>query len=72
MIGSVENIISSPRGAFMKHYRVYKLSDSDGRIVAGKDVLAPDDEEAMEKADRDEDCPVCEVWQGTKKVGSIT
>lgn len=55
----------------MKHYRVYKLSDRDGGIVKGKDVEAADDGEAMEAARDDEDCPVCEVWQGTKKVGSI-
>lgn len=55
----------------MKHYRVYKLADRDGRIVKGKDVHAADDQEAMQEAVADEDCPVCEVWQGPKKVGSI-
>jgi hypothetical protein len=56
----------------MKHYRVYKLTEPEGRIVKGKDVNAEDDQQAMEQADQDEDCPVCEVWQGTKKVGEIT
>ena len=55
----------------MKHYRVYKLSGTEGAIVRGKDLAAPDDEQAMQDAEADEDCPVCEVWQGTKKVGSI-
>jgi hypothetical protein len=55
----------------VKHYRVYKLSERDGGIVKGKDVVAPDDPEAMQAAVEDEDCPVCEVWQGTKKVGSV-
>jgi hypothetical protein len=56
----------------MKHYRVYKLAKPEGGIVKGKDVEAPDDHEAMQEAVADEDCPICEVWQGTKKVGSIT
>ncbi len=56
----------------MKHYRVYKLNEPEGRIVKGKDVNAADDQQALEQADKDEDCPVCEVWQGTKKVGDIT
>lgn len=55
----------------MKHYRVYKLAEPKGRIVNGKDVLAEDDSDALDKAEQDEDCPVCEVWQGAKKVGSI-
>lgn len=56
----------------MKHYRVYKLDGGPrGRIVKGKDVHAPDDEKALKEARDDEDCPVCEVWQGAKKVGSI-
>lgn len=55
----------------MKHYRVYKLNGPNGRIVKGKDVEAADDSEAMQEADNDEDCPVCEVWQGAKKVGTI-
>jgi len=55
----------------MKHYRVYKLASSKGRIVKGKDLHAPDDAEAMKEAEQDEDCPICEVWQGPKKVGLI-
>jgi hypothetical protein len=55
----------------MKHYRVYKLAEKDGRILKGKDVHAPDDEAAIQAAADDDDCPVCEVWQSTNKVGSI-
>lgn len=55
----------------MKHYRVYKLREPQGRIIKGKDVEAHDDREAMQQAQDDDDCPVCEVWQGTKMVGSI-
>ena len=55
----------------MTHYRVYKLGDQDGRIVKGKDVIANGEGEAMREAKADEDCPICEVWSGTRKVGSI-
>jgi hypothetical protein len=55
----------------MKHYRVYKLAEPQGPILKGKDVEAPDDDQAIQQAIADEDCPVCEVWQGVKKVGSI-
>jgi hypothetical protein len=55
----------------MKDYRVYKLTDADGRIMRAKNVEAPDDRAALNEAAADEDCPVCEVWQGAKKVGSI-
>ena len=56
----------------MTHYRVYKLDERDGRIAKGKDVEAIDDANAIKQAEEDEDCPVCEVWQGTKQVGTIT
>ena len=55
----------------MKHYRVYKLDRPQGRIVKGKDVVAPDDHVALREAEADPDCPICEVWQGTKVIGSI-
>ena len=55
----------------MKHYRVYSLDKPKGRILKGKDMHASDDREAIAAAESDEDCPVCEVWQGAKKVGSV-
>ncbi len=55
----------------MEHYRVYKLAGPKGRIVKGKDLHASDDEAAVQHACEDPDCPVCEVWRGTKKVGDI-
>ncbi len=55
----------------MKHYRVYKLSEQSGRIVKGKDLMAESDSEAMQEAEADPDCPVCEVWQGTNIVGAV-
>ena len=55
----------------MTHYRMYKLASPNGRILKGKDVEADSDAEAMEQAEADEDCPICEVWQSTTKIGSI-
>ena len=55
----------------MAHYRVYKLSDRDGRIVKAKDIEAPDHDVALNAARADPDCPVCEIWQHTKKVGTV-
>jgi hypothetical protein len=56
----------------MKHYRVNKLSKRGGAVIKRKDVLANNDQQAVEAAARDDDCPVCEVWQAGEKVGSIT
>jgi hypothetical protein len=53
------------------HYRVYKLRAEKGRIVKGKDVEASDDVRAMARAIADPDCPVCEVWRGSEKVGEV-
>lgn len=58
----------------MTHYRVYKLSKPrslGGKIIDGKDVIAPDDHHAMHEACEVSECPVCEVWQKAKKVGTI-
>lgn len=55
----------------MKHYRVNKLAKAGGAIVKTKDMLADSDRQAVKAAASDDDCPVCEVWQAGKKVGSI-
>jgi hypothetical protein len=55
----------------VQHYRVYKLDGPNGRIVKGKDLHAADDNAAMHEACEDPDCPVCEIWRGTKKVGLV-
>lgn len=55
----------------MKHYRVNKLAKPGGPVVKKKDILAVDDNDAMGRADRDDDCPVCEVWHAGTKVGSV-
>lgn len=56
----------------MKHYRVNKLAKRDGGVVKRKDILARDHKDAVQTARADEDCPICEVWHGGQKVGSIT
>ena len=56
----------------MKHYRVNKLTRPGGLVVKRKDILAADDRQALERAGTDEDCPVCEVLQAGRKIGSIT
>jgi hypothetical protein len=55
----------------VKHYRVYKLSEPKGRIVNGKDLYAAHDDDALQKAEQDDECPVCEIWQGPNKVGAV-
>ena len=64
-------MIASGVEGSLKHYRVYKLHERDGRIVKGKDIHAADDADAMHQACEDPDCPTCEVWQGANKVGSV-
>lgn len=55
----------------MKHYRVNKLAKPGGEIVKKKDILATDDQAAVQTAQQDPDCPICDVWHAGQKVGSI-
>ena len=55
----------------MQHYRLYKLSDATGRITTGKDLFARNDDDAVEQAEQDDDCPTCEVWRGATQVASV-
>ena len=70
-LGPCEHTESAATGANMKHYRINKVAKIGGPIIKKKDVLARNDEQAMERARDDEDCPVCEVFEAGKKVGSI-
>ena len=56
----------------MKHYRVNKVTKPGGIVVKTRDILASSDSEAVKAAAAHEDCPVCDVLQAGKKVGSIT
>jgi hypothetical protein len=58
-------------GALTRHYRIYKLDRPGGRIIKGKDKIAPDDEAALSEAEKDKDCPLCEVWRGAKRIGKV-
>lgn len=55
----------------MRHYRVNKVATPGGEVIKRKDILANDDREAVERAENDEDCPICDVWRNGEKVGSI-
>ena len=56
----------------MKHYRVNKLAKADGIVVKKKDILANSDREALAAAREDQDCPICDVLNQGKKIGSIS
>lgn len=55
----------------MKHYRVNKVAKPNGAVVKSKDILASDHKAAVTSARDDQDCPICEVWHGGQKVGSV-
>lgn len=67
---SVKCMVPFP-GGIMKHYRVNKLAKPDGEIVKAKDILANDDNQALQTARDDADCPICDVLHNGKKVGSV-
>jgi len=56
----------------MQHYRVNKLAKAAGVVVKTKDVLAPNDKQALQDARADPDCPVCDVYRAGEKVGSVS
>lgn len=56
----------------MRHYRVNKLAKRGGVVVKTKDVLAPNDRQAIEDVRNDPDCPICDVFHAGQKIGSIT
>jgi hypothetical protein len=55
----------------MQHYRVNKVARPGGEIVKRKDILASDDRQAVQAAEHDPDCPICEVHRAGKVVGTI-
>ena len=56
----------------MQHYRVNKVTEPDGEVLKKKDILAVDNDEAMQRAADDADCPTCDVYLRGAKVGSVT
>ena len=55
----------------MKHYRINKVANPGGRTLKAKDILAAGDEQAVARAEDDDDCPVCEIYHAGKKVGAV-
>ena len=55
----------------MKLYRINKVTKPGGVVLKKKDVLAPSDKEALQRAEQSPDCPVCEVLRDGEPVGSI-
>jgi hypothetical protein len=56
----------------MKHYRINKVAKPGGAVLKKKDILARSDQEALQTAAESPDCPVCDVLQNGKPIGSIT
>ena len=56
----------------MEHYRINKVAKPGGPVIKKRDILAHSDEAAIEAAARDEDCPICDVYQAGQKIGSVT
>jgi hypothetical protein len=55
----------------MKLYLINKLSKIGGMVVKRKPVLARSDRDALDQAERSDDCPVCEVLKDGDRIGSI-
>lgn len=50
------------------HYRIYALHPTTGSIVAGDDLVADDDAEAIEKGHAFHADRSFELWCGTRRV----
>lgn len=55
----------------MKLYRINKVSQPGGPVLAKKDILATTDKEAIRTAAESTECPVCEVLKDGQYVGLI-
>jgi hypothetical protein len=60
----------SPEGDAMPDYRIY-LIDRNNRVIARKDIVAPNDEAALEAARLYADGVDVEVWDHARKVGRL-
>jgi hypothetical protein len=70
-IRRARSIIGAWRVAPMKHYRINKVAEPGGHTLKAKDILASNDEQAVARAEGDDDCPVCEVYRAGQKVGAV-
>lgn len=55
----------------MKHYRINKVPRPGGPTLKAKDILAASDQQAVARAEEDDDCPICEVYHAGQKVGAV-
>ncbi len=59
-----------PEGNAMADYRAY-LIDQNNRVISRKDIVAPNDEAALEAAGLYADGFDVEVWDHARKVGRL-
>ena len=55
----------------MAYYRLYRLSDPDGRFVGFEEIEAADDVEAVRLAEPHCGSHALELWRGKRKVKSF-
>jgi hypothetical protein len=55
----------------VRHYRINKVAAPGGAVLKMKDVLASTHGEALQRAQEDPDCPLCEVLRDGKPVGAV-
>jgi hypothetical protein len=60
-----------PKGNAMPDYRAYLIDEND-RVIARKDIVAPNDEAALEAARPYADGVDVEVWDRARKVGRLS
>ena len=58
-------------GDELGYYRLYRLSDADGRFVGFEEIEAADDVEAVRMAERYCGPQALELWCGKRKVRSF-
>jgi hypothetical protein len=59
-----------PEGNAMPDYRAYLIDEND-RVIARKDIVAPNDEATLEAARPYADGVDVEVWDRARKVGRL-
>lgn len=55
----------------MKHYRIEKVARPGGAVLKKKDILADSDREAIGRAERSADCPICDVRKDGQIIGTV-
>ena len=55
----------------MKHYRINKVAAPGGKTLKKRDILAKNDDEAVQAAEDSVDCPICEVLSEGKIIGIV-